>query len=164
MINLLIACMSLTILTVTQQIPDNVPTYVIEEDCEMVLKFDDHFYWISPDDEELICRCVMSEAGGESADCQQAVATVILNRYFSPHYPNDFKKIIVPGQFSTYNNGEVTDQVRLSVRMAIMNYGTMYQIVPYTCYYFRADYYHNFGIPYRHIDNTYFSLAEDASD
>lgn len=163
MLEFICTCLTLTVLA-TQAIPDNIPNYFIEENCDMVIKVDDRCYFINDSDRELVCRCVMSEAGGESSDCQQAVATVILNRYFSPNFPNEFDEIIVPGQFSTHDNGPITDEVRHSVYMAWINYGTFYQIVPRTCYYFRAGHYHDFGIPYRQIDNTYFSLAEDASD
>lgn len=159
-----IACCTKTVNLTTQIIATSVPTYIIEEECSMVIKKDDRFYYICQEDIDLICRCVMSETGSESDDCQQAAAIVILNRYFSPNYPNEFSEIIIPGQFSTTDNGEVTDQVRYNVQMAMYNYGTFYQIVPYTCYYFRANHYHNFGIPYRCIDNTYFSLSDKATD
>ena len=153
-----------TVNLTTQIIAESVPTYIIEEECSMVIKKDDRFYYICQEDIDLICRCVMSEGGSEPDDCQQAIATVIFNRYFSPNYPNDFKEIIIPGQFSIADNGAVTDQVRYNVQMAMYNYGTFYQIVPYNCYYFRADHYHSFGIPERCIGNTYFSLSDKATD
>ena len=58
----------------------------------------------------------------------------------------------------------VTVETKTAVIMAMINYGTYNQKVPRSCYYFRANHYHNFGIKYRHIDNTYFSLAENATD
>ena len=147
----------------TLKVQCNVPKPFIREDI-MIITHECEKYNISDEDLELIYRCVMSEAGGESDVCQEAVATVILNRFFSPKFPDKISEIIVPGQFSTSDNGAVTSDVIRSVHRAIAEYDTPSMIVPYTCYYFRADYYHDFGIPYFHIDNTYFSLSEEATD
>ena len=142
-----------------------IPNYIQEEYCDMwITSPDNRIYFITDVDKELIARCVMSEAGGESEDCQEAVATVILNRYMSPRYPGNLSDIIVPGQFSLQDNGDITTEVYLSVSRALVNYGTGMQCIPYNCYYFRAGKYHDFGIPYTHIDNTYFSLSEEATD
>ena len=118
---------------------------------------------ISAADMELIYRSVMSEAGGDGVLSQKGVTTVILNRYFSPNFPNTIPEVI-NGQFSTADNGPVTDEVRRSVNLAILEYGTKRQILPYNCYYFRAWYYHSFGIPYCQLGNNFFSLSEDATD
>ncbi len=130
----------------------------------MILRHEDRFYYLTDSERDLLERCIMSEAGGESDEGQQAVATVILNRYFSPNFPNSFEEIIVPGQFSIADNGEITKDVSINLQRAIIDYGTGCQIVPYNCYYFRADHYHDFGIPYRQIGNNYFSLSEEATD
>lgn len=141
----------------------NLPTYIYEEN-DMIIRQYDRLYYITDEDYELIARCVMSEAGGDTQESQEAVATVILNRYFSPDYPVEIKDIIVPGQFSTADNGPITNEVYMSVARAINFYGSGSCILPYNCYYFRADHYHDFGIPYTHIGNTYFSLSEEATD
>lgn len=142
-----------------------IPNYIQEEYNDMLISsHDGRFSYISDEEKELIARCVMSEAGGESEDCQEAVATVILNRYMSPRYPDKLSEIIVPGQFSLQDNGEITTEVYLSVSRALVNYNTGMQCIPYNCYYFRADHYHDFGIPYRQIGNNYFSLSEEATD
>lgn len=120
-------------------------------------------YDISQEDMDLIYRVVMSEAGGDGVLSQKGVVTVILNRLFSPRYPDSIPEII-DGQFSTADNGEPTEQVRRSVNIAIIEYGTKRQILPYQCYYFRAWDYHNFGIPYCQLGNNYFSLSEEATD
>lgn len=136
--------------------------YIMEE-C-MIIRYNDRLYYLTDEDYELIARCVMSEAGGDTTESQEAVATVILNRYFSPAYPAEIKDIIVPGQFSTADNGPITNEVYLSVARAVNFYGSGSCILPYNCYYFRADHYHDFGIPYRQIGNNYFSLSEEATD
>ena len=141
-----------------------MPEYAMEEYSDMFILSNNGLCYVSDEDRELIARCVMSEAGGESEDCQEAVATVILNRYMSPRYPDNLSEIIVPGQFSLQDNGEITTEVYLSVSRALVNYNTGMQCIPYNCYYFRAGKYHDFGIPYRQIGNNYFSLSEEATD
>lgn len=143
----------------------DIPNYIIEEQCYMTLRHDDRIFFLSDEDMTLIARCITKEAGGESNEGQQAVATVIFNRYFSPNFPNEIDKIIVPGQFAvSASEEEVLPWVWLNLQRAIIDYGTQYQTVPYNCYYFRADHYHDFGIPYRQIGNHYFSLGEEATD
>lgn len=121
-------------------------------------------YNITAEQMDLIYRCVMSEAGGDGALSQQGVTTVIFNRLFSPNFPDSIDEIIVLGQFSTADNGDITDEVRRNVNIALMRYGTRSQILPYNCYYFRAWEYHNFGIPYCQLGNNFFSLSEEATD
>ena len=117
-------------------------------------------------DFDLMCRCVQAEAGGESAECKEAVATVILNRlYCEDKFPDDISDIIYQqNQFVVAPSGSVTDETKTAVIMAMINWGTYNQNVPRSCYYFRAGHYPSFGIKYKHIDNTYFSLAENATD
>ncbi len=136
--------------------------YIMEE--RMFIRHGDRIYYLTDEDYELIARCVMSEAGGDTIESQEAVTTVILNRYFSPNFPAQIKDIIVPGQFSTADNGPITNEVYLSVARAVNFYGSGSCILPYNCYYFRAEHYHDFGIPYRQIGNNYFSLSEEATD
>ncbi len=123
----------------------------------------EYHYQISAEDMDLIYRCVMSEAGGDGRLSQKGVATVILNRLFSPNFPDTIPEVL-DGQFSMADNGDITDEVRRSVNEAVMYYGTRSQVVPYNCYYFRAWYYHDFGIPYCQLGNNYFSLSEEATD
>ena len=128
------------------------------------IRSDEKLLFLTTDDMDLVCRCVMSEAGAEPDEGQIAVAEVIFNRYFSPDFPNEISEIIVPGQFSVSDNGEPTARVIRNVRTAMLNYRHSQMILPYNCYYFRAGRYHNFGIPYRQIGNHYFSLSEEATD
>ena len=143
----------------------DIPNYIQEEYCYIILRGENFTHILSYSEEQLLCRCIMREAGGESDEGQQAVATVIFNRYFSPNFPNFFDEIIVPGQFEVCDDYEdVTQQVKINLQRAIIDYGTQCQIIPYNCYYFRADHYHDFGIPYRQIGNNYFSLSKEATD
>ena len=120
-------------------------------------------YDLSTEDMDLIYRVVMSEAGGDGVLSQKGVTTVIINRLLSPRFPDTIPEVI-DGQFSVHDNGDPTEEVRRSVNIALLEYGTRRQVLPYQCYYFRAGHYHNFGIPYAHYGNTYFSLSEEATD
>lgn len=115
------------------------------------------------EDIELMQRCVMSEAGGQPYECQEAVATVILNRYYNPDkYPDSIQEIIVPGQFSTADNGKPTVSVKVAVLNAIRFWGTETMCIPKCIYYFRAYYYHEWALDYRKIGDLYFSAPRNA--
>ena len=117
-------------------------------------------------DFDLMCRCVLAEAGGESMECKEAVATVILNRvYCDDKFPDDIEGVITQKkQFCISEEDDIPSEVKYAVVFALIKYNTLDQIIPRSCYYFRANHYHAFGIEYKHIDNTYFSLAENATD
>lgn len=121
--------------------------------------------YIDQEDIELMERCVMSEAGNQPVQAQEAVATVILNRWMNPEkYPDTIEGVIMqPDQFSIHDNGDPTVSVRLAVHDAIHYYNTCAQDLPKSAYYFRSFHYHDFGVPYCKYGDMYFSLAEGAS-
>lgn len=130
-----------------------------------ILGNDLHRISISDAEFEMMCACVMSEAGGEPYEAQEAVAQTILNRWLcEDKFPDDIIGVIQsPGQYTTTKE-EPTVSVRLAVRNAIEYYNTEFMNYPKSMYYFRDSQYHNFGIRYCQIGNLYFSLAEDATD
>lgn len=119
---------------------------------------------LSEEDMDLIYRVVHAEAGGDGIESQKGVTTVILNRLYAPDFGSSIPDVIYAESQFAKPSGIYTDEVINSVNEAVYEYGTLDQILPYTCYYFRADYYHDFGIPYTHYGNTYFSLSEEATD
>lgn len=63
---------------------------------------------ISDDEIDLLARLVRSEAQTEPFEGKAAVASVVLNRVESPHFPNSIKKVIYQsGQFQPVSNGEI---------------------------------------------------------
>jgi len=57
-------------------------------------------------DRDILIRTVLGEAGGESAEGQQAVAHVILNRARDPRWPSSVSEVALqPKQFSAWNKG-----------------------------------------------------------
>lgn len=137
---------------------------VFEENCSTIIYSDDAYHMISQEEIDLMARVVMSESSICGDDCKEAVATVILNRWMSPDFPNTITDVIrAPGQFSTQDNGAPNDACYLAVYSAIAWWGSDYAILPKSCYYFRSGYYHPWAIDYTHFDNMYFSLSKEAA-
>ena len=134
---------------------------VIEETCSYSIYYDGQYRALDQEDIDLMARCVMSEAGGQSDECKEAVATTILNRWMSPNY-SDSIRIIIEDAYSTADNGPVTDACYLAVYSAIAWWGSDYAVVPKCIYYFRAGHYHTWALDYRKIGDLYFSAPMDA--
>ena len=149
----------------TESLYEELEMEGISEDLynhSILTMYGDRIY-ITDEEIALMERCVMSEAGGQSIECQEAVATVILNRWQHPDkYPDTIEGVIMdPGQFSIHDNGKPTVSVRVAVHNAIVYYNTAVQDLPSQVYYFRSGRYHDFGTPYESIDDLYFSGAEN---
>ena len=149
----------------TESLYEELEMEGISEDLynhSILTMYGDRIY-ITDDEIALMERCVMSEAGNQSIECQEAVATVILNRWQHPDkYPDTIEGVIMdPGQFSTHDNGKPTVSVRVAVHNAIVYYNTAVQDLPSQIYYFRSGRYHDFGTPYECIDDLYFSGSEN---
>ena len=134
---------------------------VIEETCYYSIYYDGQYRALDQEDIDLMARCVMSEAGGQSDECKEAVATTILNRWMSPNYSNSIP-VIIADAYSTADNGPVTDSCYLAVYSAIAWWGSDFAVVPKCIYYFRAGHYHTWALDYRQIDDLYFSAPKTA--
>ena len=117
-------------------------------------------------DIDLMNRAVMSEAGNQNMEVQEAVATVILNRVAcEDKFPGTVEGVLTQkNQFSMVDNGEPTAEVKYSVAIAVIKFGTEDQWIPKSCYYFRSNKYHDFGNKYKKIGDLYFSLAENFAE
>ena len=151
MINLLLAGLCIMGLQAT-------PEEIIAEDKSPSMSYVCEF---NQKEIELMVRVTMSEASTQTMECKEAVATTILNRYYSPKFSGDIATII-DGQFSTQDNGVPNDDCYTAVSNAIKYWGTPDQVIPWCCYYFRGYYFHEWAQDYRKIDNLYFSLPRDA--
>ena len=135
--------------------------YMIEESCSYSVYDNGIYRELTQDDIDIMARCVMSEAGGQTDECKEAVATTILNRWMSPRYSNSIPEIIEDA-YSTADNGPVTDACYLAVYSAIAWWGSDYAVLPKQAYYFRSGHYHTWALDYRQIDDLYFSVPKDA--
>lgn len=147
------------------QLPATVePKPFYEEGYEVIYNDNNYYLMLDQEDIDLMARVVMSEAGGQSADCKEAVATVILNRLASPDYPIDIYNVVYQkGAFSTHDNGAPTNECYLAVYSALTWFGTDYAILPKSCYYFRDSHFHSWALNYRKIGDLYFSCKRNAS-
>ena len=117
--------------------------------------------FISDQEIELIERIVMSEARGESCECQEAVATVILNCWQDGSFGETISDVCyASGQFAAPWDDEISMSVNLAVKNAIVYYNTYCQDLPSQILYFRSDHYHTFGTPYISMGNLYFSARD----
>ena len=112
---------------------------------------------VTQEDIDLMARVVMSEGSILSNDAKQAIAQTIVNRVRTDY--KDFKNqnsvsdvIYFPNAYSTQDNGEPDADCYAAVEMALT-----YEAFPTDMFWFREDFYHNFGTPYCHIGSTYFS-------
>lgn len=139
----------------------NPEVYMLEENCSYIIDTGDRCISFDEDDIDLMARVVMSEAGGQSDECKEAVVTTILNRVASPRYSNCVSRI-VEDAYSTADNGPVTDSCYLAVYSAIAWWGSDFAVLPKQCYYLRGGHYHSWALAYRQIDDLYFSVPKDA--
>lgn len=103
----------------------------------------------------LLERLTMSETSLEPYECKVATAVTVLKR--AKMYNKTIEQVIYePWQYSLADNGAPTQEVKDAVQEAILTADNY----PDTMIYFRAYYYHGFGVPYKQIGGHYFSLAE----
>lgn len=123
------------------------------EEINLVTEEPNYIISVSDDEIDLMARVVMSESSVLCFDAKQAIAQTIVNRVRDGKWGSTITEVVsYPNSYSTYNNGYPNADCYEAVRYALM-----YEAFPTDMFYFRTDYYHNFGYPYCHIENTYFS-------
>lgn len=120
-------------------------------------------YVILSDEElEALACLIWLEGGCESVECQEAIASTIINRYTSnPNtYQDLFDVIYEPSQFSPAYMIVTTEPQELQMSIA-MKIATEGPTIPEYVTFFRANYFHSWGdqVPYMHMDHTYFSYS-----
>lgn len=123
-------------------------------------------YYIELSDAEIneLATLVYLEAGGESFECQKAVASVVINRMTTGN--ETLKDVIyAKNQFSParlISVSKPSDSTLDAVKFVIEHGPTIPEYVTY----FRAIYYHKWAgqVPYSCIDNTYFSYDVGLKD
>lgn len=115
---------------------------------------------ISNEEREMLAQLLYLEAGSCNWDTQAAVCSVIFNRLISGYWGSTLYEVVyAQNQFEpAYLIGTIIpNSTQYEIIDYICQYGTT---LPYYVLYFRADYYHNFGIPYTNYENVYFSYSE----
>lgn len=129
------------------------------EFLEMILESE-----YSTEEQKLMARLGMSEAGVLEVEAIQAVVQVAMNRKNSDDYPDTiegviYQKINGHPQFSTRDNGDPNEKCYTAVANAIASP----EAFPTDMYWFNSEHYPNYGYPYTIIDGMYFSTETDYS-
>ncbi len=112
---------------------------------------------------ELLYTTVYCESGNQGYDAQVLTALAILNRLASDKYADTLEGVIYQRdsrgypQFSVINWPDFESRGWTSSVKEACDYAMQHNEHPRDMYYFRADYYHSFGVPYMAIKDTYFS-------
>lgn len=106
----------------------------------------------SENDILLMERVTMSESSIEPYEGKVMVAKTIINRAKLNNQTIE-EVVYAPYQYSVADNGFPTEEVKKAVQDSINN-DTTY---PEDMIYFREGGYHEFGSPYMHVGNHYFS-------
>lgn len=110
---------------------------------------------MSEDDIYELATLVYLEAGGESFECQQGVASVVINRMTTGGMTLQ-EVIYQKNQFTPaylISSSSPSESTLEAVRTVIKDGPTLPEYVTF----FRADYYFSWVTPYTSIDHTYFS-------
>ncbi len=122
----------------------------IEEDISNVIE-------VESEKKYLLARLVYAEAGSESDEHQQAVASVVLNRMNSDKFPDSIDEVIYqrnPLQYACIEDGnidKIPDERAIKNAYYIWDNGS---ILPENVLY-QAEFMQGSGL-YKKIDNTYF--------
>lgn len=119
-------------------------------------------YSITSVEREMLARLVFREANTESAECQQAIVSVVINRWLSGMWGNTIEEVIhAPHQFSPANLLHCTTPTEINYEAVdyVLENGVT---VPEYIMYFRADYHFTwYGYcAYAKIDKTCFGYMK----
>ncbi len=120
-------------------------------------------YIDNTEDIDLLYKLVHSESGTESSLGRRLVADCVLNAAKSRGITIR-QAIMTPGQFEVVAKGSIFKTVPDEMTVDCVNTELVSQI-DYSVMYFRTNHYHNFGVPYEHVGNHYFSkpAADDVT-
>lgn len=138
------------VLLVFLGIPCNIPKLPpIETVQESSLRLQ-----VNDEEFELMARVVMSESSILIFESKILVAETIINRSIIKN--KSIKEIILePSQFSLQDNGEVSDECRRAVKVALSKKHFEEDI-----YYFCSDGYNQYGTPLIEVGGMFYSFKE----
>lgn len=117
---------------------------------------------LTDSEKKMIASLVYLEARGESLECQEAVASVIINRFTTGDCNSIEDVIYAKRQFTPakYVSSTTPTKTQLDIVEKIALTGPT---IPEYVTYFRARYYHNWGglHNYCYYSNTYFSYDQE---
>lgn len=115
-------------------------------------------YNITSVEREMLARLVFREANTESIECQQAIVSVVINRWLSGMWGDTIEEVIhAPHQFSPANLLHCTTPTEINYEAVdyVLENGIT---IPEYVMYFRADFHFKWNgyQAYQKIDNTCF--------
>lgn len=148
---------------------DDIVYYTVDDVVYVGIpsRYNDFSNLIYTDEEiNMLATLVYLEAGIESFDCQEAVASVVLNRMYI--YDKSLEEIIYEkGQFTPADKIQYStpSESSLSAVKNVLSGGTT---LPTYVTFFRGNHYHNWDasryVPYCNIDNTYFTYDKQLKE
>lgn len=140
---------------------------LLEEETEVHTEEVEPYVTLSDEEMKAFAALIWLEGGCESIECQEAIASVIINRYTVDRdkYKTLFDVIYAYKQFTPAPMVAHTEprELQMNIATKITEEGPT---IPKYVTYFRSSYFHNWGdqVPYIHIDNTYFSYSASLKD
>ncbi len=115
---------------------------------------------LTAEEANMLAALVTLEAGSEGAECQRAVASILINRMLTSNMTLE-EVIYQKNQFSTASKVASTTPFNCCVE-AVNDVLTNGTTLPIYVTFFRASYYHSWGdqVPYCCMDHTYFSYSQ----
>jgi hypothetical protein len=112
---------------------------------------------LTAEERDMLAKLIYLEGRGESYECQLAIGSVVLNRLANGYWGDTLEEVIYsPHQFTPAKSIVHTTAGKRQYEVVdylIKNGPT----IPYYVMYFRARHYFKWGVPYMHLDNTYFT-------
>lgn len=91
-------------------------------------------------EKDLLARLVQAEAKGESYEGKVAVATVVLNRVDSPHFPDTITQVIKQkGAFTPVQNGQIKKPASAEAKKAVDEALTRNDHLQNSIYFYNPD-------------------------
>lgn len=131
------------------------PVIVLEAPSIEEIEFVDTRRKVTDTEYNILTRVCMSEAGNQPLEGKIAVLATLLNRV-DLGYGTIEEVVTSPNQYSIADNGEPNSECFKAVEMILEGY----EEFPDNMIYFKTDYFHSFGTPYKQIGDHYFSLKE----
>lgn len=109
------------------------------------------------DDMDLLADVVEAEAGNQSTLGKRLVVDVILNRIEDPRFPNTLREVLLqPHQFSVVESGAIRAVTPTQDTWDAIHLEWGWRISREVLY-FQAGGYPEYGTPYEHVGDHYFS-------
>lgn len=146
--------------TIRTIVKDEVPVTLTQFKCGRVINYDIDAFIDTVDDAEFLYMLVEAENGNQSSLARRLTADCVLNMVKYPKCPDSIKGAILnKGVFEVVSKGQIFNAKPQESTIDCVDAEMVTQI-DYGVMYFRTGHYHNFGVPYEHVGDCWFSKPE----